>query len=534
MKTSNYVIYFHIPETDEFYLVHGYTGAVDLASPEAIGYLLDRVDPNHTWHTKDLDIVREALGGRELKPISEDTIKMLKSRGYLTEMSSVEELGYVEKLAGFLHNRNIKHSRPSFMFVPVYECNLRCPYCFETDTRVELGKLKILQNVMTEKMVDAAFTSMDVLLRERGGPGPEGSEKGNITLYGGEPLMLETLPIVEYIVRKGLEENYRFGAITNAVDLNHFLHLLGPDKIGFLQITLDGPREAHNKKRIGPRYRHGTYDEIIANMKLALKTGVHISVRFHVDYTNISQVKELIEDLENEGFQNKENFDVYTYPIHGFHRGKSTPEYPLMAVHQMHREIHAVLPDLPMLGVRSPEHTGRASEQGKQGRQLNVLISDEGITAKLRAYVKDKLPGLYANGMEPCAATMGLYIFDSLWRIYTCWDSVGMPGHETGTYSADGPVLNVKNDEWLSRSPATISECKECKYALFHFGGCASLPVGSGNSIFSPACYEFQDSFLYAGQALFRRGLDEMLKISGPEAEARPRPPGANYGEVTH
>ncbi|HLG15729.1 MAG TPA: radical SAM protein [Blastocatellia bacterium] len=531
MKTSNYVIYFHIPETDEFYLVHGYTGAVDLASPEAIGYLLDRVDPSHTWHTKDLGIVREAIEGRTLGPISDDTIDMLKSRGYLTEMSSAEELRYVEKLAGFLHNRNIKHSRPNFMIVPVYECNLRCPYCFETDTRVELGKLKILQNVMTEKMVDAAFTSMDVILKQRSGP--EGAEKAYITLYGGEPLMLETLPMVEYIVRKGLDENYRFGAITNAVDLDHFLHLLGPEKIGFLQITLDGPREAHNKKRIGPRHRQGTYDRIIANMKSALKTGVRISVRFHVDYTNISQVKELIDDLENEGFQQSENFDVYTYPIHGFHRGKSTPQYPLMAIHQMQRELNPVLPGLPTLGQRGSEYTGRDSEGGN-GRKLKVMVSDEGIQSKLRAYVKDKLPGLYANGMEPCAATIGLYIFDSLWRIYTCWDTVGIAGHETGTYSPGGPVLNTMNDDWLQRSPATIDECKQCKYAFFHFGGCASLPIGADKSIFAPACYEFQDNFLYAGQSFFRRGLDDVLQMSGPETETQPQPLGVNYGEAAH
>lgn len=529
MKTSNYVIYFHIPETDEFYLVHGYTGAVDLASPEAVGYLLDRVDPNHTWHTKDLDVVRAALSGRALEPISDDTVNTLKSRGYLTEMSSPDELGYVEKLAGFLHNRNIKHSNPNFMFVPVYECNLRCPYCFESDTRVQLGKLKILQNVMTEKMVDAAFTSMDMILRERAGP--ETGERAYITLYGGEPLMLETLPIVEYIVNKGIAEKYGFGAITNAVDLEHFLHLLGPGKIAFLQITLDGPREAHNKKRIGPRHKEGTYDKIIANMKEALKTGVRISVRFHVDYTNISQTKELIDDLEKEGFQNQEHFDVYTYPIHGFHRGKSNPEYPLMAIHQMQKALDPVLPGLPTLGQRGSELV-RADQNGK-GRQLKVLVSDEGITTKLRAYVKDKLPGLYANGMEPCAATIGLYIFDSLWRIYTCWDTVGIPGHETGTYSAEGPVLNTANDDWLSRSPATINECKECKYAFFHFGGCASLPIGADKGIFAPACYEFQDNFLYAGQSLFRRGLDEVLKMSAPD-ESLPQQLGANYGEVAH
>src|SRR5262245_43958397 len=220
---------------------------------------------------------------------------MLKSRGYLTSMSSPEERAYVARLAGFLHKKKVGDSAPTFMIVPVYECNLRCPYCFETDTRVELGKLKILQNVMTEGMVDAAYKSMEILVQDRFASRPEmmAFEKKYITLYGGEPLMLESLPIIEYIVQKGLDTGYKFRAITNAVDLNHFLHLLGPDKIGFLQITLDGPKDTHDKKRIGPRHKGGTYDRIIENMKLALPTGVQISVRFHVDFNNIERIKDL-------------------------------------------------------------------------------------------------------------------------------------------------------------------------------------------------------------------------------------------------
>jgi len=526
MKTSNYIIFFHISETDEFYLVHGYTGAVDLVSAEVANYLLERVDPNHTWHIKDQELVRETLRGRELGEVSDDTIGMLRSRGYLTDMSSAEELNYVEHIASFLHNRNVKGFRPRFMMVPSYECNLRCPYCFETDTRIELGKLKVLQKVMTETMVDAAFDSMEMLVKQRLGAKGEaiGNETKYITLYGGEPMMAETLPIVEYILHKGLSQGYRFGAITNAVDLDRYIHLLGPDKIGFLQITLDGPREIHNKKRVGPRYKQGTYDMIVSNIKKALPTGTHVSVRFHVDFKNISQVKTLIDDLESEGFHEHDNFEVYTYPVHNFHRGQATPDYPLMAIHHMQREIKPILESRSLPIYAQPEQMPR-------GKELKVLASDEGIELKLRAYVKDKLPGLYSRGIEPCSATTGLYIFDPFWKIYTCWDSVGMVGHETGTYSPAGPALNARNDDWLMRSPATIDECKNCKYAFFHFGGCASLPIGVKGTIFGPACYEFQDNFLYAGQAFFKKGIDQAFE-GGLERDAQSVEAG--YQEAGH
>lgn len=507
MKTSNYVIYVHVPETDEYYLVHGYSGAVDKVSPEVVQYMLDHADPNHTWHTKDQEIVRETLRGRELGEPSAGALGTLKSRGYLTDMSSAEERRYVERLTGFLHDKKVAGTPPGFMFIPTYECNLRCPYCFETETRVELGKLKVLQNVMFPEMVDAAYKCMDMLVAGRfPGRAEEKQRGGKITLYGGEPLTLETLPIVEYIFEEGVKRGYNFSAITNGVDLHHFLHLLGPGKIDFLQITLDGPKEIHNRKRIGPRYKGGTYDRIVENIKLALATGVHVSVRFHVDFNNIARTKELADDLKRENLHEHKNFTLYTYPIHMFHRGVETPTYPLMGLHHMHAEVgrmsKAFLAEQEAQAAASPEPKKR------ELKVLNVRMPDDGIRSKLKSYLGGQLAGLFGGGIEPCAATTGLYIFDPFWKIYSCWDNVGMAGHETGTYSPDGPVLNDMHHDWLSRSPATIEECKDCKYALFHFGGCASLPIGSKGTIFAPACYDFQDNFIHGARKFLRQGLD--------------------------
>lgn len=510
MKTSNYVIYIRVPETDEYYLVHGYSGAVDKVSPSLVQYLLDRVDPNHTWHIKDIDVVRESLWGRELTEPSPSAVEMLRSRGYLTEMSSAEERLYLERLAGFLHLKKLETTPAGFMFVPSYECNLRCPYCFETDTRVQLGKLKVLQNVMMPEMVDAAYKCMDIIDNQRFADHPERKPTHrSITLYGGEPLALENLPIVEYICEKGAERGYQFSAITNGVDLHDFLHLLGPGgKINFLQITLDGPKAIHNKKRIGPRYKAGTFDRIVNNIKLALDTGVKISCRYHVDFNNISCTTELADELKRERLHEHPNFNLYTYPIHMFHRGQESPKHPIMAIHDMHKEL-SKLSEASVAKRQERAAAGLDAEDPTQG-ELQLFVPDDGIQSKLKAYIDGKLIGLLKN-IEPCSATTGLYIFDPFWKIYTCWDSVGMSGHQTGTYSADGPVLNALNDEWLNRSPATIEDCKNCKYALLHFGGCASLPVSCRGTLFAPACYDFQDNFIYVAQKFFRQGLENAL-----------------------
>jgi uncharacterized protein len=513
MKASNYIIYVYIPEEDEYYLVHGYSGAIDKVSPDVVKYLSDFADPAHTWHIKDLEIVRETLRKKKLVGVSDEIIEMLKKRGYLTDMSTDEERQYVSRLAGFLHTKKVASSPPGFMFIPSYECNLRCPYCFETDTRVQLGKMKILQNIMTEPQVDAAFKCMDMLTGDRFADHPEYVKniKKGITLYGGEPLATETLPVVEYIFAEGQKRGYTFGAITNGVDLHDFIHLLGLGKIGFLQITLDGPKDIHNRKRIGPRHKGGTYDRILGNMKRALDTGVKISVRYHVDFNNIDRTQELEDDLQSEGFSQYENFSMYTYPIHDFHHGIDFPKYPMMGIHSMHRKFEPK--PFPELIEPAPERKPNPeplTTNGKHGKELKVLVPDGGIKNKIKMYHKQNLMGIFRGGMEPCGATTGLYIFDPYWKIYTCWDTVGMPGHETGAYSPDGPVLNDRDRDWLSRSPEKIEECKNCKYVFFHFGGCASLSLGSKKTIFAPACYEFQDDFLYVAQKLFKEGLDKI------------------------
>ena len=515
MKTSNYVIYIHEPETDEYYLVHGYSGAVDRVSPSLVRYLLDRVDPDHTWHIKDMEIVRETLLGREVTEPSSGSVEMLRARGYLTEMSSAEERHYVERLAGFLHRKKLESTPPGFMFVPSYECNLRCPYCFETQTRVELGKLKVLQNIMMPEMVDAAYNCMDMMLNDRFRDHPERIPKHRtITLYGGEPLALENLPVVEYICEKGAERSYGFSAITNGVDLHDFLHLLGPGKISFLQITLDGPKSIHDRKRIGPRHKGGTFDRIVRNIKLALETGVRISCRYHVDYNNISCTRELAEQLKREKLHEHPNFTLYTYPIHMFHKGSETPKHPLMAIHHMHKEMAKVSEEAAAERLALVERSAETGEpvDPVATQQINIHMPDDGIGSKLKAYIEGKLMGLFNAGIEPCSATTGLYIFDPYWKIYSCWDSVGMFGHHTGTYSADGPVLNTRNSEWLDRSPATIEQCKDCKYSMMHFGGCASLPMSCQGTLFEPACYDFQDNFIYVAQKFFRHGLEQALE----------------------
>lgn len=78
------------------------------------------------------------------------------------------------------------------MFMVTYDCNFRCPYCYESE--VSEGGRKWTKKTFTKDLVDRAF---DAMLEIE----PNRQKHSNlITLYGGEPLLAQNHDIIKYIV----------------------------------------------------------------------------------------------------------------------------------------------------------------------------------------------------------------------------------------------------------------------------------------------------------------------------------------------
>ena len=114
-----------------------------------------------------------------------------------------------------------------------------------------------------------------------------------------------------YIVEEGVKRGYKFNAITNGYELEHYLDLLSPTKICKLQITIDGPKAIHDTRRI--HYKdHGTFDKIIHNISMALKKNIKVSVRINTDNHNVDKFIELKKYFSKIGFEDNPNFRIYT------------------------------------------------------------------------------------------------------------------------------------------------------------------------------------------------------------------------------
>ncbi|HEX6862617.1 MAG TPA: radical SAM protein, partial [Thermoanaerobaculia bacterium] len=136
LRTSSYTIYVNLPDhEDEVLLVHGYTGAYDKVSRGVADFLRSReVKGAAKPLYGDWSAEPEPRGGAGTP--SDATLDLLREQGYLTELSKEEEETFFSGLAAALHVRALRQA-PSYIFMPTYDCNLRCSYCYQDHMRTD-------------------------------------------------------------------------------------------------------------------------------------------------------------------------------------------------------------------------------------------------------------------------------------------------------------------------------------------------------------------------------------------------------------
>jgi uncharacterized protein len=490
LRASNYTIYVDLPDDpDHVLLVHGYSGAYDRVSAAVARYVrsLDVRPPKPLYGTwGDDGPIRDSA-----TPAS-GTIELLQKRGYLTAATRAEERERFDRLVALKHKRSLARV-PSYLFMPTYDCNLRCPYCFQDHMRSE-ERFQPLLRTMTPSMIDRILAALP-RIEERHGIDASEDVSRRVTFFGGEPLLARSRPVVEYIMR-GLRAIGKagFGAISNATELDAYRDLLGPDGIAFLQITIDGPKEQHDARRI---YADGagSFDQIVANVDMALDLSVDIDIRLNVDRTNIEWLPDLAAFFESHGWTERKNFSAYAAPVHAAN-GK-TERKTTMNSHELSQAVSALRKERPELN--------------------SIGRPDDAMRQNLR--------GIFARGSDPapmtktsyCGAHNGMYIFDAFGDIYACWERTGDKNIRIGWLEPDGRVEFVedRSAEWRSRTVTSNETCAQCRYSMYCGGGCAVLAEGLHGTMFGNYCDAFARRF--------RQSVSEVFSDSGTIAEPSQR-----------
>ncbi len=474
MRPSSYVLCVPLPETESSLLFHGYSGAVDLVSTR-IAELLTGPGTSK---------------GRLKDRLSTETLAHLAARGYVTEKSVQAEQAYVVELGRRVHEVMQRHSSPGFLVVPTYACNLRCPYCYEKGLR-QKGK-DWMERRMSSEMIEAAFAAMDRLAGTA-------KRRKALTFYGGEPLQKANEATIRLLHKRAREKGFEhFSAITNAVDLDGYEDLLGPQgKISFLQITLDGPPSVHDRRRFLPD-GGGTFDRIVRNIGLAMERGVRVSVRINVDRTNAGRVAWLKQFFFEKGWTRTHLFRAYCSPVHGSvcgNRGEGG--------FASHAEMREAI---------------QGEERKNEGQESPSSFQTDGLTPALQKRI---LAHLSQTGDLPfwrtafCGSNMAMYLFDPFGDIYPCWEIIGRPEHRIGRY---GPGLLTLDPEalrrWHHRSVVQIPACRSCPYLFFCGGGCEAFAYRATGRFDKPHCFEFQRHFQEAALGAYRAWKDRRLETT--------------------
>ena len=463
MKFSAYDIVLPLVGTDEqqiegyALLVSGLYGAVDVVKKE------------------DAD----KLQAGNLAGLSPALRERLLLRGHITRKDEAGELADL-KLLSRIHKIIPGRSGVGLVIMPTYDCNFRCPYCFEQH-RLKKGQ-NWLDSTMSDEIMEAVFNSLkDYKAR--------GYVLSHCTFYGGEPFLAKNYALVKKIADKCRELDLSISAITNGYDLETYLDFLEEYKVGGLQVTVDGTAELNDRRRL---HKDGlpTYDRILKNVELALQRGAAISLRVNVGKENLHGMKDLVDDLKARGFIAKEEARVAeekelqkTDPQAKTKRGRFS--YYFKATNDdAHPEKNIreqdIIDEMMKMGFTAEEAVARQSQYTPMWNRLCVLFKQDSYPDFNPTY---------------CGAEQGMMVVDPFGKVYSCWDVVGKDDMVTG-FAVPGMnrfCWNFSKAKWRTRTVDLMEACQGCPYALICRGGCASRAFNEHGNYFRESCGEVKE-----------------------------------------
>ena len=472
MRLSTYEIILPLVGTDEkpmegyALLVNGLYGAMDVVPEEDA----------------------KKLQAGDFAGLSAALRERLMLRGHITRKDEAGELADL-KLFSRIYKNVQGRMGVGLVIMPTYDCNFRCPYCFEQH-RLKKGQ-DWLDNTMSDEMIETVFGALkDYRAR--------GYMVNGCSFYGGEPFLAKNLGVVKKIADKCREMGLSMGAITNGYDLETYLDFIEEYKLRNLQVTVDGTAELNDRRRL---HKDGlpTYDRILRNVELALQRGVRVNLRVNVGKENLHGIKDLIDDLKARGFIAKEEERAKeeeelrkTDPQAKTKRGQFS-YYFKATTDDAHPEKNIseqdTIDEMMKIGFTAEEAVARQSQYNMIWNRMKNLFKKEGYPDFSPAY---------------CGAEMGMLVVDPFGKVFSCWDVVGKDDQATG-YIQPGMsrfLWNFNKAKWRTRTVDLIPACQSCPYAFICRGGCASRSSNAYSDYFREFCGEIREIFAFTASRL--------------------------------
>lgn len=300
--------------------------------------------------------------------------------------------------------------------IPTTACNFSCPYCFEANKPLRYMPDNIIEDL-------CSFINKN-----------SRAKKINLMWYGGEPLMAAKI-IRKILVKFNTSIEIPIAhqsLITNGYCINEDVcELFEEYPLNDIQITLDGTKTEHNKKRF-TRTDHNTYDKIMHNIGLILNKlpKTHVHVRINVDENNKHEFHNITKELRSLFHTDRLTF----YP--GFIR----------------------IEDNSMQKMKAPSIIGASK------RDFYFDLHCEGEDVNFYPIHRNKM----------CSAVkLNTYIIGPSGEFYKCWNDVGYKDRIIGYINKENLdnqslLLKYLMDGTMFDSP----ECRDCFFFPICGGGC--------------------------------------------------------------
>ncbi|WP_353301107.1 SPASM domain-containing protein [Thermus thermophilus] len=209
-------------------------------------------------------------------------------------------------------------------------------------------------------------------------------------------------------------------------------------RIHLVQITLDGDAPYHDQRR-HLLTGEGSFERILANLRLFLGKPVFVHIRVNVDVRNREGVPALLKRLAEEGLAHQENLRVYFAPV----TSTAPPSHGVKGFCFTRKDFARI----------EPEYFTLAESLG-----LATL-----------PYPSLQLGGCVAAHPEG-------FVVEPDGTLQKCWDTVGQPEFAVGNLLEYDPLQLAENpvyQRWMSWDPFSEKlACSRCTWLPACMGGC--------------------------------------------------------------
>jgi len=360
----------------------------------------------------------EALHNREVN-LADPFYKDIAEQGIIID-SEIDEINLLK----FEYNINYYSlDRLQITWLPTYNCNFNCPYCFEKDyadkTNMVLGR----------EQMSALMKYSDNHFKKK--------QSVHISLFGGEPL-LEYNKIktwFDYIL-KNRNDSFKFSCsvTTNGYLLNKQMidELVDIYMLTDIQITVEGSRKTHDEVR-ALRNGSGTFDRLMKNFKLLINKSKDCGkfvpkLRINLSNHNLHDLDEVLDQFTCE---ERAYFSILLRPVH------KTTSY---------------------------------REDNRNFDKINLETFFAHAIKRGFNLVYNLNKTLYCEGD---GALNSFHILPDL-SVWKCVNNINRDTGYIGRISEEGKLLInlTKIEKYTRNSPFDDPECRKCQYLPLCYGGC--------------------------------------------------------------